>query len=153
MPSALPPLAYWTLSDLEGSSSRVISFCLSYCSWGSQGKSSGVAYHSLLQWNTFCQNSSLWPVRLGCPCTAWLVGPLSYASPFAMTRLWSMKGSLCLVAQSCLTLCDPLDCSLPGSSSMAFSRQEYWSGLPFPSPGIFPNEGSNPGLPHWRQTL
>ena len=30
--------------------------------------------------------------------------------------------------QSCLTLCDPMDCSLVG-----FSRQEYWSGLPFPS--------------------
>ena len=29
--------------------------------------------------------------------------------------------------------------------SMEFSRQEYWSGLPFPSPGIFPTQGSNPG--------
>ena len=34
------------------------------------------------------------------------------------------------VAQSCPTLCDPKDCSLPGSSSMGFSRQEYWSGVP-----------------------
>ena len=32
--------------------------------------------------------------------------------------------------------------------SMGFSRQEYWSGLPFPSPGIFPTQGSNLGLPH-----
>ena len=32
--------------------------------------------------------------------------------------------------QSCPTLCNPLDCSLPGSSSMGFSRREYWSGLP-----------------------
>ena len=39
------------------------------------------------------------------------------------------------VAQSCPTLWDPMGCSLPGSSSMGFSRQEYWSGLPFPSPG------------------
>ena len=31
-------------------------------------------------------------------------------------------------------LCDPVDCSLPGSSIMGFSRQEYWSGLPLPSP-------------------
>ena len=37
--------------------------------------------------------------------------------------------------------------------SMGFSRQEYWSGLPFPSPGIFPTQGSNPGLLHCRQTL
>ena len=36
--------------------------------------------------------------------------------------------------QSCLTLCDPIDGSPPGSSSLGFSRQEHWSGLPFPSP-------------------
>ena len=35
--------------------------------------------------------------------------------------------------QSCLTLCDPMDSSLPGSLSTVFSRQEHWSGLPFPS--------------------
>ena len=38
------------------------------------------------------------------------------------------------VTQSCPTLCDPMDCSLQASLSMGFSRQEYWSGLPFPSP-------------------
>ena len=38
------------------------------------------------------------------------------------------------VAQSCLTLSDPMDCSLPGSSIHGFSRQEYWSGLPLTSP-------------------
>ena len=38
------------------------------------------------------------------------------------------------VAQLCPTLSDPMDCSLPGSPSMGFSRQEYWSGLPLPSP-------------------
>ena len=37
--------------------------------------------------------------------------------------------------------------------SMGFSRQEYWSGLPFPSPGDLPTQGLNPGLPHRRQTL
>ena len=37
--------------------------------------------------------------------------------------------------------------------SMGFSRQEYWSGFPFPSPGIFPTQGLNPGLPCCRQTL
>ena len=36
--------------------------------------------------------------------------------------------------QSCPTLCDPRDSSPPGSLSLGFSRQEYWSGLPFPSP-------------------
>ena len=37
--------------------------------------------------------------------------------------------------------------------SMRFSRQEYWSGLPFPSPGDLPIQGSNPGPPHCRQIL
>ena len=31
--------------------------------------------------------------------------------------------------------------------SMEFSRQEYWSGLPFPSPGDLPNPGTKPGSP------
>ena len=37
--------------------------------------------------------------------------------------------------------------------SMAYSRQEYWSGLPFPSLGELPDHGSNPGLSLCRQTL
>ena len=40
--------------------------------------------------------------------------------------------------QSCPTLCDPMDCS-PSGSSMGFSRQEYWSGLPCPPPGDLSN--------------
>ena len=36
--------------------------------------------------------------------------------------------------QSCLILCDPINSSPPGSPSLGFSRQEHWSGLPFPSP-------------------
>ena len=34
--------------------------------------------------------------------------------------------------------------------SMGFSRQEYWSGLPLPSPGDLPSQGSNPHLLHWQ---
>ena len=97
--------------------------------------------------------------------------------------------------QSCLTLCNPIDSSPPGSlvpgilqartlewvaisfsnarkwkvkvkspspigllatpwtvayqapPSMGFPRQEYWSGLPFPSPGDLPNPGIEPGSP------
>ena len=36
--------------------------------------------------------------------------------------------------QSCLTLCDPIDGIHQASPSLRFSRQEHWSGLPFPSP-------------------
>ena len=59
----------------------------------------------------------------------------------------------CLLAQSCLILSDPMDCSHQAPLSMGFFRHEYWSGLLFPSPGDFPNPGSNPCLPHCRQTL
>ena len=38
-------------------------------------------------------------------------------------------------------------------ASMGFSRQEYWNVLPFPSVGNALTQGSNPGLPHCRQTL
>ena len=38
-----------------------------------------------------------------------------------------------------LTLCDPMDRGLPGPLSMGFARQEYCSGLPYPSPGNLPN--------------
>ena len=51
-------------------------------------------------------------------------------------------------AQSCLTLCDPMDCvAYQVPPSMGFSRQGYWSGLPFPSPGDLPNPGIEPGSP------
>ena len=53
-----------------------------------------------------------------------------------------------LAAQSCPTVCDPMGYSPPGSSlSMGFCRQEYRSGLLFPSPGDLSNRGIEPGSP------
>ena len=51
-----------------------------------------------------------------------------------------------LVALSCLTFCDPMDCSLSGSSVYGIlqARQEYWSGLPFSSSKDFPDPGIKP---------
>ena len=47
--------------------------------------------------------------------------------------------------QSCLTLCDPMDCiAHQAPLSMGFSRQGYWTGLPCPPPGDFPNPGIKP---------
>ena len=43
--------------------------------------------------------------------------------------------------QLCPTFCDPMDCTLSGSLSMRFSRQEYCSEFPCPPPGDFPNPG------------
>ena len=57
------------------------------------------------------------------------------------------RGGGGLVAKSCPTLWDPMDCSPQGSSVHGISRQEYWSGLPFPSPGLLPNPGVEPKPP------
>ena len=43
--------------------------------------------------------------------------------------------------------CDPMDCSLPGSSVHGISQQEYWSGFPFSSPGDLSDPGIEPGPP------
>ena len=54
---------------------------------------------------------------------------------------------LCLVAQSCLTLCNSMDCIPPGSSVHGNSPgKNVKSGLPCPPSGNLPNPGSNPGL-------
>ena len=51
------------------------------------------------------------------------------------------------VAQSCPTLCSPMDCSPPGSSVHGISQAESWSGSPFPPPGDLPDAGVEPGPP------
>ena len=53
---------------------------------------------------------------------------------------------MCSVTKLCLTLCDPVDCSPPGSSVHGFPRQAYGSGSRFLLQGIFPTRGSNPCL-------
>ena len=58
-----------------------------------------------------------------------------------------------LVAQSCPTLCDPIDYSLPAPRSLGFPRQEYWSGSPCPPPGDLPDPEIEPGSPLLRQIL
>ena len=60
---------------------------------------------------------------------------------------------LCLVTQSYPTLCDPMDCSLPDFSVHRISRQEYWSGLPFPPLGDL-DSGIDPRSPAlWADSL
>ena len=58
-----------------------------------------------------------------------------------------LQCSAVLVPQSCLTLSDPMDCSLPGSSSMVFSKQEYGVGCHFLSSGYLPDPGVEPRSP------
>ena len=59
-----------------------------------------------------------------------------------------------LAAQLCLTLCNPMDYSLPGSSVCGIlqTRILEWVTIPFPR-GIFPTQGSNPSLLHYSQIL
>ena len=58
------------------------------------------------------------------------------------------------VAQLCLILCDPMDCSLPGSPVHGiFSGNSTGVDCHFLLQGIFLNQGSNPGLPQRKQML
>ena len=53
--------------------------------------------------------------------------------------VWKYRRCCCAPAQSCPLFATPWTVALQASLSMGFSRQEYWSGLPFPSPGDLPN--------------
>ena len=73
---------------------------------------------------------------------------------FQKSQVWNfyhlcikMLGGRGLVAKSCLTLATPcvVDCQAP--LFMGLSRQEYWSGLPFPSSGDLPDPGIESGSP------
>ena len=63
----------------------------------------------------------------------------------------------CEVKWSCSSVSDslrpPWTVAYQAPQSMKFSRQEYWSGLPFPASGDLAHLGSNPGLPCCRQRL
>ena len=52
-----------------------------------------------------------------------------------------------LVAKSCLTLVTPWTVARQAPLSKGFPRQDYWSGLPFPSPGDLPDPGVEPKSP------
>ena len=88
------------------------------------------------------------PTRMGIwECKEWSVGIIRMEQKerhVMTTACANPKGApvLCLVAQSCLTLCHPKDCS-----SWGFSRQEHWSRLPCPPPIDLPNPGIEPRSP------
>ena len=56
-----------------------------------------------------------------------------------------------LVAKSCPTFATPWTVALQAPLSIGFPREEYWSGLPFLSPGDLSDPGIEPGLLHCRQ--
>ena len=87
--------------------------------------------------------------RLGIPQLQSL--PLSSYGPHQHICVCAV---LCFVAQSCPTLCDPVDCSLSGSSVHGDSPGKNTGvGCHALLQRIFPTQGSNSGLPHYRQIL
>ena len=84
-----------------------------------------------------------------------LEGSIHSMSPFIVKSLelclaeskLSVCVCVCVCAQLCLTLCSSMDCNQPGSSVLEFPRREYWSGLPFPTPGYLPDPGIEPTSP------
>ena len=70
-----------------------------------------------------------------------------YTSLFLWESIYFILESESEVVQSCPTLCDPMNVTYQAPWSMGFSKQEYLSGLPFPSPSDLPNPGIEPGSP------
>ena len=65
-------------------------------------------------------------------------GLMKHLDPVPWGQGAASPHQLVLVAQLGPALCDPVEYSPPGSSVPGFSRQEYWSGLPWPPPGLPP---------------
>ena len=67
---------------------------------------------------------------------------------------WSMKMCACVLSHLVMSnSVTPWTVAHQDPLSMGFLRQEYWSGLPFPTPGDPPNQESNPYLLHGSQVL
>ena len=113
------------------------------CPWDSPGKNTGVDCHFLLQGSfpthgltrVSCVAGSLYQLSYkGSHNIGWGVLKMS-------TRLMSVSHSV--VSDSVI----PWTIALGAPLSMEFSRQEYWSGLPFPSPGDLPDPMIEPQSP------
>ena len=105
-------------------------------------KSTGVGCHALFQ--GIFPTQGLHPHLL---CLLhWQVGSLPSEPPGKPSKqIWIPRNSISQsCTHSCLTFCDLMDDSPPGSSVQGFPRQEYWCGLPFPSPGDLPDPGIEP---------
>ena len=143
--------------------------------WDSLGKNTGVGCHFLLQCmksrpyiidrsyrgedSSFFQKSLKLSSQIS---LLWLnftsaFELISVAKWCVMTDLssWGLgSGCVCLVPQSCSTLCDHMDCSPLGSSVHGdFPGKNTGVGCHALLQGIFPTQGSNPGLPHCRRIL
>ena len=133
------PSSLWRTEVVEGKKcrERTVKESHSYSMVGEVGKSDG--------------ESHLFPSRL----CYWTIKFWVQTRTVVFKKRWNCRKSMkifywsiitlqccwnwMLVVQLCPTLCNPVDSMLPGPLSMEFSRQQYWSGLPFPSPGDLPD--------------
>ena len=110
-----------------------------FCSWDFPGKNTEVGCHFSLQGIFLIKRSHLCFLLWQADSSP-LVPP---ESPFTECAV------LCLVAQSCPTLCDPMDCSLPGSSANGYSPGKCTRvGCHALLQGIFLTQGLNSDIPH-----
>ena len=120
------------------------------CPWDSPGKNTGVGCHFLLQCMKVKSESE---VAQSCPI---LSNPMDYSLPSSSVhgifQARVLEWGAIAFSSPVQFFWTPWTIAYQASLSMEFSRQEYWSGLPFPSPEDFPNpnEGSNLALLHWR---
>ena len=91
-----------------------------------------------------------------CGCV-YVITKVIHASPLEPISLNSLVYSLPYVSVKSLSrvrlFATPWTVAYQAPPSMGFSRQEYWSGLPFPSPGDLPNPGIEPRSPALQVTL
>ena len=71
-------------------------------------------------------------------------GNFFFMAIFFLSVIFLVKQYTCLVAQLCLTLCDPMDCGLPGSSVHGILHLRTLEWVAMPSPGDLPNPGIKP---------
>ena len=94
---------------------------------------------SVLRWLLFALSAVSGPFTPLCFLISYFYGWNGSPSLLYLVKLLKV-----LVTQSCLTLCNPTDCSLPDFSVHGFFSQEYWSGLLCPPLGDLPNPGIEP---------
>ena len=105
----------------------------------------------------------LWKLKLSRRCKIWALGlglhqateefcslikPLRGFAFLKLSQRFQVWSSVkVLVTQSCPIRCNPIDCTCQAPLAMEFSRQEYWSGYPFLSPGDLTYPGVEPASP------
>ena len=90
-----------------------------------------------------------WVIKLGNAYNwVFLINYLTFPTIYA-SYIFCLHTLLCSVTQPCPTVCDPMDCSLPGSYVRGISPVKDWSGLPFPLLGDLPGLLFL-GLLHWQ---